>query len=400
MINEDASDSSSERVTRKRRLPPADSAELNSISKVCKNDELSRIDSITLSDRTQTVTENNVIKNSSKAEDYDVQNTDISNTDNHVARNHCKTDDVSVETYTSTSIISESLVKLNNSTQLNFVSGINVDLSSNSMSTNFKMTSDIHEPIKCEYTVINDDSTKYENATKQVDAITCEGDTSNSKCINKLPSNTQNVLPSTTHKVLPSTTHNVLPSTTHNVLPSTTHNVWSQDLFYSQCSEAHPTLPCVFTVHNIVDEILKELIENVCEKCTVEVAALENVLSITELSSLSSHRLNLNDELQKKMLCELSRKDETSAIVMKDHGIEQASIYHEKNALTNSVSTNLDAETLGKPLDKNSRCRVLIDNCIKGIGVCLQRYQHHYKSLYRLAYLYSTSKYHKVRTCI
>uniref|UniRef100_A0A4W3H910 Calcineurin binding protein 1 n=1 Tax=Callorhinchus milii TaxID=7868 RepID=A0A4W3H910_CALMI len=47
------------------------------------------------------------------------------------------------------------------------------------------------------------------------------------------------------------------------------------------------------------------------------------------------------------------------------------------------------------PADKREQRRVLTEQCIRALHLCLSRFPQHYKSLYRLAYLYTYSKTHK-----
>ncbi|XP_039628033.1 calcineurin-binding protein cabin-1 isoform X4 [Polypterus senegalus] len=47
------------------------------------------------------------------------------------------------------------------------------------------------------------------------------------------------------------------------------------------------------------------------------------------------------------------------------------------------------------PTDRAEQKQVLTDMCIRALSLCLSRFPQHYKSLYRLAYLYTKSKTHK-----
>eukprot|EP00061_Rhincodon_typus_P015929 g43878.t1 len=47
------------------------------------------------------------------------------------------------------------------------------------------------------------------------------------------------------------------------------------------------------------------------------------------------------------------------------------------------------------PGDEREQRRVLTEQCIRALHLCLSRFPQHYKSLYRLAYLYTYSKTHK-----
>ncbi|CAH1273708.1 CABIN1 [Branchiostoma lanceolatum] len=47
------------------------------------------------------------------------------------------------------------------------------------------------------------------------------------------------------------------------------------------------------------------------------------------------------------------------------------------------------------PVDKETRRRNLIDLCVRGLHLCLNRFPQHYKSIYRLCHLYFHSPFHK-----
>lgn len=50
----------------------------------------------------------------------------------------------------------------------------------------------------------------------------------------------------------------------------------------------------------------------------------------------------------------------------------------------------------GLPADLEEQRKFLTEQCIASFCLCLSRFPQHYKSLYRLAYLYTYSKTHKV----
>lgn len=50
----------------------------------------------------------------------------------------------------------------------------------------------------------------------------------------------------------------------------------------------------------------------------------------------------------------------------------------------------------GLPADLEEQRKFLTEQCISSFCLCLSRFPQHYKSLYRLAYLYTYSKTHKV----
>lgn len=52
----------------------------------------------------------------------------------------------------------------------------------------------------------------------------------------------------------------------------------------------------------------------------------------------------------------------------------------------------------GLPADLEEQRKFLTEQCIASFCLCLSRFPQHYKSLYRLAYLYTYSKTHKVST--
>ena len=52
------------------------------------------------------------------------------------------------------------------------------------------------------------------------------------------------------------------------------------------------------------------------------------------------------------------------------------------------------------PMDEHSRCVRLMDMCIEAMALCLNRFPQHYKSLYRLAYIYFHSPDHKVAALV
>lgn len=49
------------------------------------------------------------------------------------------------------------------------------------------------------------------------------------------------------------------------------------------------------------------------------------------------------------------------------------------------------------PEDSEGQRKVLIEQCTTSFKLCLSRFPQHYKSLYRLAYLYTHSHTHQVR---
>lgn len=51
---------------------------------------------------------------------------------------------------------------------------------------------------------------------------------------------------------------------------------------------------------------------------------------------------------------------------------------------------------LGLPADLEEQRKFLTEQCVASFCLCLSRFPQHYKSLYRLAYLYTYSKTHKV----
>ncbi|XP_015221768.2 calcineurin-binding protein cabin-1 isoform X4 [Lepisosteus oculatus] len=51
------------------------------------------------------------------------------------------------------------------------------------------------------------------------------------------------------------------------------------------------------------------------------------------------------------------------------------------------------------PSDQAEQRRVLVDMCVRALFLCLSRFPQHYKSLYRLAFLYANSKTHQSRYC-
>uniref|UniRef100_A0AAY4DK15 Calcineurin-binding protein cabin-1 MEF2-binding domain-containing protein n=1 Tax=Denticeps clupeoides TaxID=299321 RepID=A0AAY4DK15_9TELE len=50
------------------------------------------------------------------------------------------------------------------------------------------------------------------------------------------------------------------------------------------------------------------------------------------------------------------------------------------------------------PLERPEQRRLLVKMCIRALFLCLSRFPQHYKSLYRLAYLYANSKTHKIHS--
>ena len=50
------------------------------------------------------------------------------------------------------------------------------------------------------------------------------------------------------------------------------------------------------------------------------------------------------------------------------------------------------------PEDPKEKERILIQMCMDGLKICLTRFPHHYKSLYRMAYVYFKAEHFKVRT--
>lgn len=51
------------------------------------------------------------------------------------------------------------------------------------------------------------------------------------------------------------------------------------------------------------------------------------------------------------------------------------------------------------PAGRAEQRRLLVEMCVRALFLCLSRFPQHYKSLYRLAFLYSNSKTHQVSPC-
>lgn len=48
------------------------------------------------------------------------------------------------------------------------------------------------------------------------------------------------------------------------------------------------------------------------------------------------------------------------------------------------------------PADRGEQRRMLVEMCVRVLFLCLSRFPQHYKSLYRLAFFYTSSKTHQV----
>lgn len=49
------------------------------------------------------------------------------------------------------------------------------------------------------------------------------------------------------------------------------------------------------------------------------------------------------------------------------------------------------------PAERADQRKMLVEMCVRALFLCLSRFPQHYKSLYRLAYFYTNSKFHQVR---
>lgn len=50
------------------------------------------------------------------------------------------------------------------------------------------------------------------------------------------------------------------------------------------------------------------------------------------------------------------------------------------------------------PSERSEQRRMLVEMCVRALFLCLSRFPQHYKSLYRLAFFYTNSKTHQVRS--
>lgn len=101
-------------------------------------------------------------------------------------------------------------------------------------------------------------------------------------------------------------------------------------------------------------------------------------------------------EKETKSVDQLTKKEESSKPVEK----ETKSVEKE----TKSVEQVTTKDESSKPVEKETKPRLegtalrkdLIEKCMAALHLCLSRFPTHYKSTYRLAYVYFYSPYHKV----